>query len=77
MPTSEPNCHKCGTRVLRQSRLPCTEKGLGARVLIDFSANSINRYYNLEPVNPEAYDRLHEHPNYPEVLRMLTNKHSE
>ena len=42
-------------------------------VLVDFSAKSINRYYNLEPVNPEAYDRLHEHPNYSKVLRMLTN----
>ena len=46
-------------------------------VLVDFSATSINRYYNLEPVNPKAYDRLHEHPNYPEVLRMLTNGHGE
>ena len=42
-------------------------------VLVDFSAKSINLYYNLEPVNFEAYDRLHEHPNYSEVLRMLTN----
>ena len=42
-------------------------------VLVDFSAKSINRYYNLEPINSEAYDRLHENPNYPEVLRMLTN----
>ena len=32
-------------------------------VLVDFSAKSINRYYNLEPVNPKAYDRLHENPN--------------
>ena len=46
-------------------------------VLVDFSAKSINRYYNLEPVNPEAYDRLHEQPNYPDVLRMLTNGHGE
>ena len=46
-------------------------------VLIDFSAKSINRYYNLEPVNLKAYDRLHEHPNYPEVLRMLTNGQGE
>ena len=46
-------------------------------VLVDFSAKSINQYYNLEPVNPEAYDRLHEHLNYPEVLRMLTNGHGE
>ena len=46
-------------------------------VLVDFSAESINRYYNLERINPEAYDRLHEHPNYPEVLRMLTNGHGE
>ena len=42
-------------------------------VLVDFNAKSINRYYNLEPVNLEAYDRLHEYRNYPEVLRMLTN----
>ena len=42
-------------------------------VLVDFSAKSINRYYNLEPVNPEAYDQLHENPNYPKVLRTLTN----
>ena len=46
-------------------------------VLVEFSAKSINRYYNLEPVNPEADDRLHEHPNYTEVLRMLTNWHGE
>ena len=46
-------------------------------VLVDFSAESINRYYNLEPVNLEAYDRHYEHPNYPEVLRMLTNGHGE
>ena len=46
-------------------------------VLVDFNAKPINRYYNLEPVNPEAYDRLHEHPNYPEVLRMLTNGQGE
>ena len=46
-------------------------------VLVDFNAKSINQYYNLEPVNPEAYDRLHEHPNYPEVHRMLTNGQGE
>ena len=46
-------------------------------VLVDFSAKSINRYYNLESVNLEAFDQLHEQPNYLEVLRMLTNGHSE
>ena len=46
-------------------------------VLVDFSAKSINRYYNLEPVNLEAFDRLHDQPNYHEVLRMLTNGHGE
>ena len=46
-------------------------------VLVNFSAKSINRYFNLEPVNPKAYDKLHEHPNYLEVLRMLTNEHDE
>ena len=77
MPTSEPCCHKCGTRVLCQSRFPCIEKGSGERVLVDFSAKFINWYYNLEYVNPEPYDRLHEHPDYPEVLMMLTNGHGE
>ena len=43
-------------------------------VLVDFNAKFINQYYNLELVNPEAYDKLHEHPTYPEVLRMLTNR---
>ena len=46
-------------------------------VLVDFSAKSINRYYNIEPVNPETFDRLHEQPNYPGVLRMLTNGRGE
>ena len=46
-------------------------------VLVDFSVKSINRYYNLDPVNSEAYDRLHENPKYPEVLRMLTNGQGE
>ena len=46
-------------------------------VLVDFSAKSINRYYNLESVNPETYDRLYENPNYPKVLRMLTNEQGE
>ena len=46
-------------------------------VLVDFSAKYINQYYNLELVNPKAYDRLHEQPNYPEVLKMLTNGHGE
>ena len=46
-------------------------------VLVDFSANSINHYYNLEPVNSDAFDRVHEHPNYPKVLRLLTNWQGE
>ena len=46
-------------------------------VLLDFSVKSINRYYNLEPINSEAFDRLHEHPNYPEVLQLLTNGQGE
>ena len=46
-------------------------------VLVDFSAKSINQYYNLNPVNFEAYDRLHKTPNSPGVLRMLTNGQGE
>ena len=46
-------------------------------VLVDFSTRSINEFYNLELVNDEAYNRLQEDPNYPEVLRMLTNGQGE
>ena len=46
-------------------------------LLVDFSTKSINHYYNLEPVNLEAFDRLQEHPNYPEVLLLLTNGQGE
>ena len=42
-------------------------------VLVDFSAKSINQYFNLEPVPPKPFDRLHVHPDYPEVIRVLTN----
>ena len=47
------------------------------RVLVDFSSRSINEFYNLEPVSDEGYDRLQEDPNYPKVLRMLTNGQGE
>ena len=46
-------------------------------MLLDFSAKSINEFYNLESVNGEAYDRLQETPNYPKVLRLLTNGQGE
>ena len=46
-------------------------------VLVDFSAKSFNAYYNLEPVNAEPYDRLYGNPNYPEILKMLTNGQGE
>ena len=46
-------------------------------VLVEFNVKFFNQYYNLEPVNSEAYDRLHENLNYLEVLRMLTNGQCE
>ena len=46
-------------------------------VLVDFSAKSITQYYNLDPVPPEPFDRLHAQPNYPEVIRVLTNGQGE
>ena len=42
-------------------------------VLVDFSTKAINQFYNLDPVPPEPFDRLHKRPDYPEVLRVLTN----
>ena len=46
-------------------------------VLVNFGVKSINRYYNLETVNFEAFDRLHEHPDNLEVLRLLTHGRGE
>ena len=46
-------------------------------VLVDFSAESINSFYSLEHVPSEEFDRLHEHPDYPEVIRVLTNGRGE
>ena len=45
--------------------------------MVDFSTESINKFYNLEPINEDAYLRLQEAPNYPEVIRMLTNRQGE
>ena len=42
-------------------------------ILVDFSAESINSYYSLDHVPSEPFDRLYEHPDYPEVIRVLTN----
>ena len=46
-------------------------------MLVDFSAKSINEFYNLEPTSGESYDRLQENPNYSEVLRLLINGQGE
>ena len=46
-------------------------------VLVDISAESINQYYNLDHVPSEPFDRLYEQPNYPEIIRVLTNGRGE
>ena len=46
-------------------------------VLVDFSTDSINSYYSLDHVPSEPFDRLYERPNYPEVIRVLTNGRGE
>ena len=46
-------------------------------VLVDFNVESINHYYNLDNVPLEPFDRLYEHPDYPEVIRVLTNGRGE
>ena len=42
-------------------------------VWVDFCAKSINEFYNLEPVDTRVFDSLYAAPNYPEILRVLTN----
>ena len=46
-------------------------------VLVDFNAQSINQFYNLDPVPPEPFDRLYERPDYSEILKVLTNGQGE
>ena len=46
-------------------------------VLVDFSAESINRFYSLEHVPAGPFDQLREHPDYPEVIRVLTKGRGE
>ena len=77
LPTSKTSCNKCVQDFYVNLASHILKKVWVHGVLVDFSAKSINRYYNLELVNPEAYDRLHENPNYPEVIRMLTKGQGE
>ena len=46
-------------------------------IWVDFFAKSINKFYNLEPVDAGAFDSLYAAPNYPEILRVLTNGEGE
>ena len=46
-------------------------------VLVDFSVEFINQFYNLDPVPPEPFDRLYERQDYPEFIRVLTNGRGE
>ena len=46
-------------------------------ILVDFSAESINNFYSLDHVPSEPFNRLYEHPDYPEVIRVLTNGQGE
>ena len=46
-------------------------------VLVDFSARSINEFYQLESVDDVVYNRIQEALNDPIVLRLLTNGQGE
>ena len=46
-------------------------------VLVDFSAESINSFYGLEHVPLGPFDQLREHPDYPEVICVLTKGRGE
>ena len=46
-------------------------------ILVDFSAESINSFYSLEHVSAGPFDQLREHPDYPEVIRVLTKGRGE
>ena len=46
-------------------------------VLVNFNAQSIHQFYNLDPVPPEPFNLLYERPDYHEVIRVLTNGRGE
>ena len=46
-------------------------------ILVNFSAEPINSFYSLDHVPYEPFNRLYEHPDYPEVIRVLTNGRGE
>ena len=46
-------------------------------VLVDFSAKSINQFYNLDHIPPNPFYRLYGRPEYPEVIWVLTNRKCE
>ena len=46
-------------------------------VLVEFSAESINSFYSLEHVPAGPFDQLREHPDYPEVICILTKGRGE
>ena len=46
-------------------------------VVVYFSAESTNRYYGLERIPPGPFDQLREHPDYHEVIRVLTKGQGE
>ena len=46
-------------------------------IWVDFDVKSINEFYNLEPMDNGAFDSLYTAPNYPEVIRVLTNGQGE
>ena len=46
-------------------------------IWVEVCAKSINEFYNLELVDAGAFDSLCAAPNYPEILRVLTNGKGE
>ena len=46
-------------------------------VLVDFNAESVNQFYNLDPMPPDPFVRLYDRPDYPEVILVLTNGRGE
>ena len=77
VPTPSPCGNERGAGILRQPRIPRNQKGPGARRDGRLSAESINSFYGLEHIPPGPFDQLHEHPDYHEVIRVLTKGRGE
>ena len=77
MPTPSPSGHERSSGILCQPRLPRPQKGQGARCIGRLQREVDHSYYGLDHIPPGPFAQLREHPDYHEVIRVLTKGQGE